>query len=209
MGNSLSKLNKIVKYDAGYIYNVTYQNQVKYVGSSVDFKDRLRRHKNDCYNVDGSKYNTPLYEFIRSNGDWVDYEFKIIDVYYTITKKLLTKIEGDYIRHFDINELFNLRIEGRTRKEYYQDNLIEIKAKDVNRYKNNKVVISLRRKKYYEKNKEDVLKKVSDYQRDNKDKIKAKKSKPWTCDICDKTITISCKARHLKGPTHIKKAQLI
>ena len=129
MGNSLSKLNKIIKYDNGFIYTIYHQDNLIYVGSTIDFKVRLSAHKTNCYNVKRPHYNTPIYQYIRSNGDWKDYKFKIIDIYYNITKKLLTKIEGDYMKYFNFDKLLNREIAGRTKEEYYLDNKTQIKAK--------------------------------------------------------------------------------
>ena len=144
MGNSLSKLNNIVKYDNGFIYTIYHENNLIYVGSTVNF-------------------------------DWKDYHFKIIDVYYNITKQLLTKIEGDYIRYFNFDNLLNCEMAGRTREEYYLDNKDELTIKH----------------KIYNQN--------------NKDKIKITKSRPWTCIICDKTIKVNSKYDHLKSNKHINK----
>ena len=202
MGNSLSKLNKIIKYDNGYIYTIYHQDNLIYVGSTTNFKKRLRYHKADCYNVKRKGYNTPIYQYIRSNGDWNKIEFKIIDVYYNITKQLLNKIEGDYIRYFNFDKLLNCEIAGRTLAEYYLDN----KEKYKTNYFNNKEKISIKYKNYYKDNKTEICNKVNDYRLKNKDKIKANKSKPWTCVICNKTITTNCKSRHLKTPRHINKA---
>ena len=179
MANSLSKLNIIVKYDAGYIYGIYHQDNLKYIGSTIDFKSRMWTHKTSCYNVKSKKRNLQIYQYIRSNGKWEDFEFKIIDVYYSITKKLLNRIEGEYIRYFGLNNLLNIDIAGRTQVEYREDNSEEI---------NNKKKI---------------------FREANKNKIKASKTKPWTCGICNKTIIIACKSRHLKGTRHLKKANEI
>lgn len=187
MGNSLSKLNKIIKYDNGYIYTIYHQYNLLYVGSTVDFKVRLSAHKTNCYNVKRPHYNTPIYQYIRSNGDWNKIEFKIIDVYYNITKQLLNKIEGDYIRYFNFDKLLNRDIPGRTREEYREDNQDKMK-------------------KYYLDNKDELTIKHKIYNQNNKDKIKANRSRPWTCVICDKTIKTDSKSKHLKSNKHINKS---
>jgi len=176
MGNSLSKLNKIIKYDSGYIYGIYHEDNLIYIGSTTNFKRRIQNHKYRCSYVNDSHYFIPIYQYIRSNGDWDKIKFKIIDIYYTITKKLLNKIEGDYIRYFNFDKLLNCDIPGRTREEYRQDNQDKIK--------NYRIV-----------NKDK-----------NKIKSKISKSKPWTCSICDIKITIQCKSRHLKTPRHINKS---
>ena len=205
MGNSLSKLNNIVKYDNGFIYTIYHQDNLLYVGSTVNFKRRLTRHKGNCYNLNNEAYNLPIYQYIRSNGDWKDYHFKIIDVYYNITKQLLNKIEGDYIKYFNFDKLLNCNIAGRTDSEYREDNKDKIKKyrednKDkMKKYReDNKVEI----KKYREDNKD----KMKKYREDNKAQIKLYNSRPWTCIICDIKIKINSKYDHLKSNKHINKA---
>jgi len=190
MANSLSKLNIIVKYDAGYIYGIYHQDNLKYIGSTIDFKSRMWTHKTSCYNVKSKKRNLQIYQYIRSNGKWEDFEFKIIDVYYSITKKLLNRIEGEYIRYFGLENLLNQAIAGRTDSEYRDDNQVELK-------------------KYYQVNKKKICNRVNDYRLKNKAKIKARISKPWTCSICNKTVNTGSKSRHLKTTKHLKKANEI
>ena len=127
MANSLSKLNIIVKYDAGYIYGIYNENNLKYIGSTTNFKSRMWHHKNNCYNVKRHDYNTKIYQYIRTIGGFKNIKFKVIDVYYTITKKILNRIEGEYIRYFGFDNLLNREIAGRTNLEYRNDNQEKIK----------------------------------------------------------------------------------
>jgi len=188
-------------YDAGYIYGIYHQDNLKYIGSTINFKERMWLHKSNCYNVNDRHSNVKIYQYIRENGVWEDFEFKIIDVYYTITKQLLNKIEGEYIKYFGYDNLLNSDIPGRTLVEYREDNKEKIKIKAKKYREDNKV----RDKKYREDNKE----KNKKYNQDNKDKIKAQISRPWTCSICNKTVNTGSKSRHLKGPRHLKKANEI
>ena len=177
-------------YDAGFIYGIYHQDNLKYIGSTVDFKNRMWNHKSDCYKVKRRKYNHKIYQYIRANGGFENINFKIIDVYYTITKKLLTNIEGEYIKHFDFDNLLNEKIAGRTNSEYREVNKEELNKKNKKYREDNKDKIKVKGKKYYE---------------DNQDKIKAQASRPWTCDICNKTITIGNKSHHLKTTKHLEK----
>ena len=220
MGNTLSKLNNIVKYDNGYIYTIYHQDNLLYVGSTVNFKRRLTRHKGNCYNLNNEAYNLPIYQYIRSNGDWKDYHFKIIDVYYNITKKLLNKIEGDYIKYFNFDKLLNCKIAGRTGSEYYLDNIDKyVKYREDNKDRMKTIFKKYREdnkdkiKKYREDNKVEIKKyrednkdKMKKYREDNKAQIKLYNSRTWTCVICNKTIKLNSKSRHLKTPKHINKS---
>jgi hypothetical protein len=72
-----------------------------YVGSTKNFRSRKSQHKTVCNNENSKGYNLNLYQFIRGNGGWFEFEM--------IEKKLYkckTKTEA-HIReqHFiDMNE---------------------------------------------------------------------------------------------------------
>ena len=41
-----------------------------YVGSTDSVRNRRSKHKSNCNNVDGKSYNFRVYQFIRKNGGW-------------------------------------------------------------------------------------------------------------------------------------------
>ena len=54
-----------------YIYKIYKQGKDEvYIGSTYDFKNRMRQHKYSCYNEKSKKYNFFVYQFIRQNGGW-------------------------------------------------------------------------------------------------------------------------------------------
>ena len=63
----------------GFIYNVIYKSRCLYVGSTWNFKTRLRYHKSNCYNPNSNRYNKNLYKFIRATDVWEAFHFTIID----------------------------------------------------------------------------------------------------------------------------------
>ena len=63
----------------GYVYNVIYKSRCLYVGSTWDFKPRLRTHKSKCYNPNSKEYNFNIYKFIRATDVWEAFRFTIID----------------------------------------------------------------------------------------------------------------------------------
>ena len=50
-----------------------------YIGSTKNIKDRIRRHKFNCYNERHLKYNYKVYQYIRDNGNWENFEFIILE----------------------------------------------------------------------------------------------------------------------------------
>ena len=101
-----------------------------YVGSTNDFKRRIWKHKFSCNNEKNKDYNINLYQYLRENGGFNEYEFIILECYVCNFKHDLHYKEDDYIKIYP-NNLNKLRayLTRREIKEYYK------KYRDENRYK--------------------------------------------------------------------------
>tara|TARA_R110000796_G_scaffold187721_1_gene304684 strand:+ start:331 stop:810 length:480 start_codon:yes stop_codon:yes gene_type:complete len=149
------------KYHTSCIYKI-YKDDWIYIGSSVNFKSRVSKHKSACNNTKSKKYNYKIYKLIRSNGGWEKFhKEKIIDVYCENSKEL-RKIEGTYIKMLRSEFKLNSNESGRSDKEYREDNKIKIceygrqyrkinKEKLIKYRKDNKDKISIYNKRYREK----------------------------------------------------------
>ena len=71
----------------------------KYVGSSEDFIHRQSTHKYSCNN-NSEKYNFKVYQFIRLNGGFENWEFVIIDKVIFGTKQEAFTLEDKFIKLF-------------------------------------------------------------------------------------------------------------
>ena len=174
-------------YETGYVYYCYHNDVVKYVGSTVNFPKRIKKHKDTCYNLNNAKSNYPLYQYIRDTDAWDNFEFKIEYTYHNITRKELEKHEAKYILDFGINNLLNCIVPGRTGKQWRIDNRDKL-----DKY----------HKKWRINNSEEQKKKQKKYRLDNEAKIKAQSTKPWYCDVCDNTIQLGIKAKHIKTAKH-------
>jgi hypothetical protein len=173
------------RYENSIIYKLCHQDDLEnnniYVGSTTNFRNRKYQHKNNCNNENREKYNFQLYQYIRDNGNWNEWEMIPIEVYPCNDKKELEVRERYHIEL--LKSKLNQVIPTRTGKEWYEDNkkIIAEKAKkyyEANKetlleYKkeyrnNNKEVLNEKQKDYYEANKE-IIKK---YQESNKEKLK-------------------------------------
>jgi hypothetical protein len=88
-----------------------------YIGSTEDFTERCRKHKNVCNNENELAYNIKLYTFIRANGGMDNFIIEqIIDC----------EIEDRYDAELYYFKLFkatlNTYYPKRSKTEYYQDN---------------------------------------------------------------------------------------
>ena len=96
-----------------------------YVGSTNNYNKRKIQHKYCCNNINSDRHHLKVYEFIRANGGFENFDFIILEQLENImTKKDLLKIEGQYIKNN--NATLNYIIAGRTDQEYYQDNKKQI-----------------------------------------------------------------------------------
>ena len=74
--------------DIRYLNSVIYilccrDNNIKdfYVGSSKDLDERVQIHYSRCYNINDDAYNSKIYSFIRNNGGFDNFIFKIHEKY--------------------------------------------------------------------------------------------------------------------------------
>tara|TARA_B110000971_G_scaffold26161_1_gene23566 strand:- start:101 stop:742 length:642 start_codon:yes stop_codon:yes gene_type:complete len=185
-----------------------------YVGSSVNFKDRLYSHKGKCNNENSKSYNYKVYQFIRENGGWDNWDMiKIIDVDCEDEKEL-KYYEQLYIS--SLNPKLNCKKSYTTKeerkeyiKEYHKENKERTKEYQKEYRKENKERTKEYNKEYreqnkdkakenYEKNKEKKLEKAKEYREINKEKRKQK----INCD-CGGKYTHQGKSRHLKNQKHL------
>ena len=150
-------------YQKAKIYKLwSPQGNEIYIGSTVNALERRKlqhKQKKDCC----SKLLFEKYDDVR---------IEIIEIYPCENKMELNRREGEHIRN---NNCINKRIEGRTKKEYLEDNKEKIKEEKKEYYENNK-----------EKRKEQMKEYNKEYKQNNKEKIKEYmkeyNSKKVTCE---------------------------
>jgi len=139
---------------------------LNYIGKTIDFNDRIKQHKSNCYNTNYSSYNIKLYKTIRDNGGIDNFKFMELD------KIIFNKDEdGIEIRKMEQNfiELFNANLNSnraynsieytkKQQKQYYQEyrdqNKENIKKNYQEYYQQNRKTLNEKKKQYNEKNKE-------------------------------------------------------
>ena len=152
------------KYQNGKIYTLrSHTTEMFYIGSTYnDLSRRKAQHK-------AQKMN----EIARLE----DFYIELLEAFPCDNREELNKREGELIReHRDT--CVNIKIEGRTRKEYRKDNKEAILEKDKVYYEANKEVKAEYKKIYYKKNKETLSEQKKVWYQDNKDAIK-EKNKAW------------------------------
>ena len=186
-----------------------------YIGSTCDFRSRIRQHKSSCYNETKKTYNLKVYHYIRENGDWENFEFIILE---ECEVQKLKKLEQSYFDGYKPKlNMFNANgVDKEKRKEYnkeyYQNNTEKINEKNKEYRENNKEKINEKNKEYRENNKEKEKERKKIYDENNKEKIKERKkiyyeknkqkfNDKFNCE-CGGKFTMQNKLRHIKTKKH-------
>lgn len=175
-------------YGKSIIYKICCNDlKVKevYVGSTTNFKNRKNDHKTVCCNEKSLKYNYKVYQFIRNNGGWNNWDMIQLEQYEAKTKLELHSRERYWIE--TLQSTLNCQIPLRTDSEWYICN---------------KELITKQKKEYYNCNKELILERQKEYYEENKESIKEKKREKITCE-CGKKIKRCNKAKHEKSKQHL------
>tara|TARA_R110000823_G_scaffold114917_4_gene237427 strand:- start:95 stop:616 length:522 start_codon:yes stop_codon:yes gene_type:complete len=152
-----------------------------YIGSSKNFKHRLKSHKSKCKS---SNYN--VYKYIREHGGWSNWTYLFIEEYEDIFDNQLLKERESY--HIDLTWDMNLNVErpygvGDGEKEREK----------------------IYKRKYHEKNRVKRLEKAKIYRQQNKIKISEKRKIKIDCGFCGLNLRKDCMKIHQKT----KKCKLI
>jgi len=122
-----------------------------YIGSTTNLKRRKIQQKSCFNNPNSGRGHLKLYQFMRDNGGFINFEHKILedDIEFN-NRNELNKIERYYIEEFKSS--LNIDIPSRTKKEYLKD--IQNKRKEYCKQYNKKYSEEINKKKreYREKN---------------------------------------------------------
>jgi hypothetical protein len=164
---------KAIDYNKCIIYKIVSNDLTindLYVGHTTNFTKRKQKHKSDCNNINSRSYNLKVYQFIRENGGWENWNMVLIENY-PCNNELEALARERYFYEL-LNGTLNSQYPNRSVKEYYNDNKDKIKQYnkqyDKQYYIDNKDKI----KQYREQNKDKIKECKRLYRQQNKDKIK-------------------------------------
>ena len=199
-------------YSKGLIYKFCCKDTtIKeiYIGSTTNFTKRKNCHKNTCNNPNAKQYNYKVYQFIRDNGGWDNWEMILIEYYSCETELLLCRRENYWK-----NEL-QASLNSRTPHIYENDKEYEKANKEqiAECYKANKEQkkvyhqehreqIAEYQKKYNEANKEQIAETNKEYYKTNKEQILEQMKKKITCE-CGCIVSRGNMKRHERSAKHI------
>jgi hypothetical protein len=177
-----------------------------YVGSSCNFTKRKCEHKLTCNNENYKSHNLYVYEFIRHNGGWKNWDMVFIEKFPTTDKHTLHTRERYWIEN--LQSTLNKNIPTQTYKEYSIKNPDKIKEKNNNYKLNNTDKLKEYNKEYYINNSDKFKEYKKEYYVKNYDKIKEyclknndKLKEKITCE-CSLIVSKAWLSQHKRTKKH-------
>lgn len=150
-----------------------------YIGHTNNFLFRKQQHKLPCINDDHKKVHFKLYQAIRQNGGWDEWEMIELEKFSGKTKLEARMREQELIKEHNANlNSLNAFITEEERKatkkaitEKYREENKELLKEQTKKYKQDHAeIIAEQMKKYREENKEKIREKTKEYRVNNKEK---------------------------------------
>ena len=113
----------MANYNKSFIYKLCCNDpDIKdiYIGSTINFRSRKCSHKRNCTEPKQRQYSYKVYEYIRANGGWDNWDMLLIEEVNCNSKLELHTKEKEYIKQY--NTTLNTHIPTRTKPEYNRDN---------------------------------------------------------------------------------------
>jgi hypothetical protein len=154
-----------IDYSKGQIYKLV-SNDVNdkniYVGSTTNFLDRKSQHKGGCNNSKSKVHNFKVYQHIRENGGWINWQMILVESYPCASK--LEMLARERYHYETLGATLNGNIPGRERSEwrpmYRAKNLPEIKRKANEYYEKNSMAQNERRRLHDSQNRAHIAERV-------------------------------------------------
>jgi hypothetical protein len=177
----------MVNYGNGLIYKLCCKDPIitdEYIGSTCNKNRRKQQHKSCCNNENTKEHNRLVYQFIRANGGFDNFDLIIIEEYPCESKVQLEMKEREYIER--LRPTLNKQIPTRTlqeyrethreeireyHKQYREENIEEIKEYKKRYIDENIEEIKEYQREYYEKHKEDLLEQNKEYRETHRESI--------------------------------------
>ena len=189
---------KAIDYSNTYFYKIVCKGLTikdAYVGHTTDFKTRKNRHKQACVNPKRKHHYLYVYQFIRENNGWDNWEMVLIDTLELDNRLQVLKKEREYIEQLSASL-------NQARPFTTDEEREEVKKtwRGKNRDKLNKqlkVINDRLRKEHPERFKEYDRKKREIHG----DKMRERQKEKVVCE-CGAIVCRSVKARHQRTKKH-------
>ena len=212
---------KPITWENCIIYKI-WKDDDFYIGSTTDFTNRKRQHKQSCNNEKDKGYNYKIYKIIREKGGWLAWEMTPLEEYKDCKSLIEARIREEEWRvkiqaNLNMQKCYADSLTKEYHVQYREENKEQITEKKKYIYQKNKEENVKKAKIYREehkeqiaekdkirsqKNKEQIAKRAKEWREANKKIIAEKKKEKYEC-VCGDIICKSHKARHERSQKHI------
>ena len=200
-------------YSKTIIYKIVCNNlsiKESYVGHTTDMTKRKCSHKSHCNNEKDKKHNLKIYQIIRENGGWDNWNMVLVEKFPCKDKYEACKREREVLEELDAK--LNMVIPYRTqedlkeyKKQYYQEHKEELVEKRKQYREEHKEELNQQSKQYYQEHKEQRKEHVKQYYQEHKEQRKEqdkqyreKHKEKKQCEYCAKLLSKYNMSRHHK-----------
>jgi hypothetical protein len=188
----------------GFVYKLVSKDiEVKecYVGSTGNTRVRKAHHKSDCNNVNSKLFNYKVYQYIRDNSGFQNWDLIVLE---TVQYNQKFELRARERHHMEaLGATLNSRMPNRNMAEYYVDNAEHIRQQQKQYYQDNAEQINQQKKQYHQDNAEQINQQKKQYYQNNAEQIKQHKNQKHDCE-CGGRYTHRNTARHEKSVKHQK-----
>jgi hypothetical protein len=184
-----------MNYETGAIYKIVCKDlNIKdlYVGSTSRFENRIHHHISVCNNPLSKAYNYHVYDFIRQNGGFENWQILLVEYYPCNDRHELQKREREVMEQ--LNATLNVRKAIITPEE--------VKIYSEKYYKDNKDTYKAHNKNYYESHKEVYKTKYYNKDKAKEKYTKEKQAEPKIICECGSEFIKTCKTAHSRTKKH-------
>ena len=165
-----------------------------YIGSTKCFEDRFYTHKSACNTKHNKRHNLYLYQFIRDNGGWDNFDREILEYYDCNNEEELKQKEQEYIDKYNPTlNIHNAYTSEEVKKEQIEKS--RKKYRETGKAKE-------KERKYTKK----LMNDPERYQKKLKNKSEWGK-KPKFCDVCNLWTTNNMWYHHKKTKLHLENVE--
>jgi hypothetical protein len=171
-----------------------------YIGHTTNFTKRKYYHSFNCNHEKSKQYNFRVYEFIRENNGWNNWDMIEIEKLNCKDVNEAKARERYYIELY--NSKLNISIPTQTDKEYYEKNRKTIIEYQQIYRQSNKELISNKGKEYYTNNHDKIQEYKKEFYIKNRENIleKGKEKIPCVCGCKIQKVNLK---RHMTSQKHL------
>ena len=164
----------IMDYSKTNIYKIVCNDlTIKdcYVGHTTDMTKRKWSHKSTCNNEKSKYHNIKIYQIIRENGGWDNWNMLLVEKFPCKDKFEACKREREIFEELDAK--MNTNRPYRTQEDHKAD-----RKEYINQYhEDHKEEIAEKKKQYREENKEKIKKYKKQYREEHKEELNQQSKK--------------------------------